>query len=63
LTSPKPAKPVHGIMAEFADPADVYHAAEKIRDAGYTRWDTYSPFPIHGMEEAMGMKRTQACRS
>jgi hypothetical protein len=52
-------EPIHGIMAEFATPADIYHASEKVRDAGYTRWDAYSPFPIHGMEEAMGVKRTQ----
>ena len=52
-------EPIHGIMAEFATPADIYHASEKVRDAGYTRWDAYSPFPIHGMEEAMGVKRTK----
>lgn len=49
---------VYGVMAEFADPAAVYHAAEQVRDAGYADWDVYSPFPIHGMEEAMGIKRT-----
>jgi len=51
-------EPIHGIMAEFATPADIFHAAEKVRDAGYTRWDTHTPFPIHDMEEAMGVKRT-----
>lgn len=51
--------PVYGIMAEFATPADVYHAAEKIRDAGYTKWDLYSPFPIHGIDDAMGIARTK----
>jgi hypothetical protein len=49
---------IHGVLAEFASPADLYHAAEHVRDAGYTKWDTFSPFPIHGMEEAMGVKRT-----
>lgn len=49
---------LYGMMAEFATPADLYHAAEKVRDAGYEKWDTYSPFPIHGMEEAMGVRRT-----
>jgi hypothetical protein len=28
-------------------------AAEKVRDAGYRRWDTFTPFPIHGMEKVM----------
>jgi hypothetical protein len=49
---------IHGIMAEFAGPADLYHACEKVRDAGYSKWDSFTPFPIHGMEEAMGIKRT-----
>ncbi len=48
-----------GVMGEFATPGDVYHAAEKVRDAGYTRWDVYSPFPIHGIEDAMGVRRTR----
>ena len=52
-------EPIFGIMAEFATPADVYHAAERIRDAGYTKWDLYSPFPIHGIDEAMGITRTK----
>jgi hypothetical protein len=51
--------PVYGIVAEFATPADVYHAAEKVRDAGYSNWDLYAPFPIHGIDEAMGVKRTK----
>jgi hypothetical protein len=49
---------VYGVMAEFETPAAVYHAAEKVRDAGYSEWDVYSPFPIHGMEQAMGVKKT-----
>ncbi len=48
---------VYGVMAEYATPADVYHAAEKVRDAGYRHWDVYSPFPIHGIDEAMGLKQ------
>jgi hypothetical protein len=50
---------VYGIMAEFDTPAAIYHAAEKVRDAGYEAWDAYSPFPIHGMEDAMGVRRTK----
>jgi hypothetical protein len=49
-------RPLHGVMAEFANPAAVIHAAESIRDAGFTKWDVYSPFPIHGIDEAMGLK-------
>ena len=49
---------VYGIVAEFDTPAGVYHAAEKMRDSGYARWDVYSPYPMHGLDEAMGVKRT-----
>jgi hypothetical protein len=52
-------KEVWGILAKFDTPAAIYHAAEKVRDAGYAKWDTYTPFPVHGMEEAMGVKRTK----
>lgn len=50
--------PVHAILAEFDDVGRVYHGAERVRDSGYTAWDVHSPFPIHGIEGAMGMKRT-----
>ncbi len=47
---------VFGMMAEFDTPGALAHAAEAVRDAGYTKWDVYSPFPVHGMEECMGLK-------
>jgi hypothetical protein len=50
---------VYGMMAEFASAGQVYHAAEKVRDAGYSNWDLYSPFPIHGIEKAMGVQPTK----
>lgn len=50
---------VHAVMAEFATPADLYHACEKVRDAGYRVWDAYSPFPVHGLDEAMGLTKSR----
>ena len=50
---------VHGVLAEYHTPAEVYHAAEQVRDAGYTKWDVYAPFPIHGIEDAMGVEPTK----
>ena len=44
------------LLAEFRSAHDVVHAAEKVRDAGYVRWDTHTPFPVHGMDKAMGLK-------
>jgi hypothetical protein len=44
------------ILAEFETTHEVLHGAEKVRDAGYKRWDVHTPFPIHGMDGAMGLK-------
>lgn len=48
-----------GILAEFSHPANLKQAAEKVRDAGYKKFDCHSPFPIHGMDQAMGLKRSK----
>jgi len=53
-----PLKRVHGYLAEFTSVQDVFHAAEKVRDAGFTSWDVHSPFPVHGMDDAMGLPRS-----
>ena len=49
----------YGIIASFADTPSFYQAAEKVRDAGYKKWDTYSSFPVHGMPEAQGQARSK----
>ncbi len=51
-----PKTRVAGVLAEYDTPEAVMAAAEKVRDAGYKHWDTHTPFPVHGMDEAMGMK-------
>src|SRR6266852_3423641 len=48
----------YGVIAEFTSPAELMTAAEAARDAGYTEMDAFSPFPIHGLHEAVGMKST-----
>lgn len=53
-----PLKRVHGCLAELDSASAVYEAAEKVRDAGYTHWDVHSPFPIHGMDDAMGLGKS-----
>ncbi|MEI6712363.1 MAG: DUF3341 domain-containing protein [Verrucomicrobiota bacterium] len=50
---------VYGIGAEFASAADLMHAAEKIRDQGFSKWDVHTPFPIHGMDAAMGLGKSR----
>ena len=49
---------VYGLGAEFGSAADLLTAAEKIRDAGFKKWDVHSPFPIHGMDAAMGLGKS-----
>jgi hypothetical protein len=44
------------LLAEFETPGACLHAAEKLRDAGYTKFDSHTPFPVHGMDAAMGLK-------
>ena len=46
---------VWGIGAEFDSAHSLHEAAIKIREAKYSRWDVHSPFPIHGMDDAMGL--------
>jgi len=64
-TAPRPAtgaparrRPPYGLMAEFDSPAAIMKAAEKVRDAGYRWWDCHTPFPVHGLDRAMGIRPT-----
>jgi hypothetical protein len=49
---------VYGLGAEFGSAAELLHAAEQIRDAGFTNWDVHTPFPVHGMDKAMGLGKS-----
>ncbi|HEY4641905.1 MAG TPA: DUF3341 domain-containing protein [Thermoanaerobaculia bacterium] len=49
----------YGVIAEFTDPQELLDAANKTREAGYTEIDAYSPFPIHGLSEAIGFHHTR----
>ena len=53
----KPAK-LYAVAAEFANPAELCVAAEKVRDRGYKKWDCYTPYAIHGLDKAMGLKKS-----
>ena len=48
-----------GALLEFEDPDAMMEAAGKVREAGYEKWDAYSPFPVHGLDAKMGIKRTK----
>ena len=47
-----------GVIARFDSPESLVHAAEKVKDEGFTKFDCHSPFPIHGMDDAMGLERS-----
>lgn len=49
---------IYGLLAEFDTTTEIVRAAELTRDAGFTETDAFSPFPIHEMDEALGIKRT-----
>jgi hypothetical protein len=49
----------YGLLAEFDTTAAALHAAAMVRDAGYRRWDVFTPFAVHGMDEAMGLKSSK----
>jgi hypothetical protein len=42
-------------LAEYESAGACVHAAEKLRDAGYAAFDAHTPFPVHGMDQAMGL--------
>ncbi|MES2573149.1 MAG: DUF3341 domain-containing protein [Verrucomicrobiota bacterium] len=49
---------VYGLGAEFDNAAALMEAAEKLRDAGFKKWDVHTPFPVHGMDAAMGLGKS-----
>ncbi len=52
----------YGITAAFDTTPELYHACEKVRDAGFTVWDALTPFPVHGLDAAMGVRRSKVPR-
>jgi hypothetical protein len=46
---------VYGVIGEFEDPHDLVHAGRKIREMGYTKLDAMSTFPVHGIDDAIGI--------
>jgi hypothetical protein len=49
----------HGMVAEFADDRDLLMAAREARRFGYTKMEAYSPFPVHGIDDALGVPRSR----
>ena len=49
---------IHGILAEYETVDGIMHAAEQVRDSGFRHWDCHTPFPVHGLDDAMDVKPT-----
>jgi hypothetical protein len=49
---------IYGLLAEFDTPTELVAAAAQVRDAGYKKTDAFSPFPLHEIDEALGIKRS-----
>lgn len=60
MSTPNPSTPpLHGILAEFENPGHLMHAAQSVNKSGYRKFDTFSPFPIHGMDKAMSIRKSK----
>jgi hypothetical protein len=46
---------VYAVMGEFSEPEDLVEAGRKIRNMGYTKLDAMTPFPVHGIDDAIGI--------
>ena len=49
----------YGLAADFENPLALMKAAEKCRDEGFKSWDCITPFPVHVLDDAMGLKRSK----
>ncbi len=49
---------IYGILARFDNPKALMLAAKKVKDNGFTKFDCHTPYPMHGLDDAMGMKRS-----
>ncbi len=50
---------LYGLLTEFESPGLLLEAVAQVRDAGFKKWDVHSPFPVHGMDDAMGIRGTR----
>lgn len=55
-------KKTYGLIAAFDTTPALYHACEQVRDAGFKQWDALTPFPVHGLDAAMGVRRSKVPR-
>lgn len=54
-TEPR-SKKLFGLAALYNTPNEIITAASDVAGKGYEKFDVYTPYPMHGMDDAMGMK-------
>ena len=59
MTSTNSEAQLHGVLADYATPDELLTAIWEVRKRGYTKFEAYTPFPIHGIDEAMGARRSK----
>jgi hypothetical protein len=59
MESQSTEKKLFGILAEFRNPKELIDIAKTVNESGYRDYDTYSPFPIHGMDKAMNLNKSK----
>jgi len=52
------SKDMYGILARFEDPKTLLLAAKKVREKGFLKFDCHTPYPMHGLDDAMGLNRS-----
>ena len=53
------SSPYVGVLAEFVGPDELVRAAKLVRERGFTNIDAFSPFPVHGIDAALGIRPTR----
>jgi hypothetical protein len=53
-----PGRKTVGLVGLYDNVDDLMRAAETMRDRGYDKWDCHTPYPVHGLDRAMGLKES-----
>jgi hypothetical protein len=55
---PKRTAGEHGLLALYDNPDSLLHAAARAKEHGFEGLDAYTPYPVHGLSEALGVRKS-----
>ncbi len=58
IAPPSIPSPIFGVIGQFDDVTALMRAARHVRKSGYTRTDAYTPYPVHGLDDELGVPKT-----